>query len=146
MGFGGHHRFPTLYLSKKIKDKAGLTFNSCPGFKELREDDTEGGSKGGGSGLSSKEFNKQVEKHDETKKTKEQRKKSVKRDPSLKEIRDHLRKIIKYHCQKVNEAIPSLYPILGPVNLEGEEGEDGSSKRGGQKMLNTKGEFKRYGY
>ena len=24
MGFGGHHRFPTLYVSKKIKDKEQL--------------------------------------------------------------------------------------------------------------------------
>jgi hypothetical protein len=111
----------------------------------LREDDT-GSKDKGGSGLTSKEFSKQVEKYDETTKMKDQRRKSVKRDPSLKEIRDHLRKIMKYHCQKVNEAIPSLYPILGPVNLEGEEGEDGNSKRGGPKMMNTKGEFKRYGY
>lgn len=144
MGFGGHHRSPTLYLSKKIKDKVGLTFHHCPGFKELRGDHPEEEVKNASSssGLSTKEFNKEVEKYDETKKKKDMRRKSVKRDPSPKEIRDHLRKIIKYHCQKVNEAIPSIYPILGPVNLE--EDDDGGEKRGGLKMTNTKSELKRY--
>lgn len=140
MGFGGHHRFPTLYVTKKIRDKAGLTFHHCPGFKELREDHPEAEIKS--ASLSTKEFNKEVEKYDENKKKKDMRRKSVKRDPSTKEIRDHLRKIIKYHCQKVNEAIPSIYPILGPVNLEDDD--DGGEKRGGLKMNNTKGELKRY--
>lgn len=131
-------------MTKKLKDKQGLAFHHCPGFKELRDDDTDSAEKGG-NGLSFKQFNKEVEKYEETSKTKAQRRKSVKRDPSTKEIRDHLRKIIKYHCQKVNEAIPSIYPILGPVNLEGEDAEDGFSKRGGLQMLNTKGEIKKYG-
>lgn len=129
-------------MSKKIKDKQGLTFHHCPGFKELREDDTVDNNVG--PGLTFKQFNKEVDKYEETSKTKSQRRKSAKRDPSTKEIREHLRKIIKYHCQKVNEAIPSIYPILGPVNLEGESAEDGFSKRGGLQMLNTKGEIKRY--
>lgn len=88
-----------------------------------------------------------MEKYDERKKKIDMRRKSAKRDPTTKEIRDHLRKIIKYHCQKVNEAIPSIYPILGPVNLDedGDGGKDGSGdKRGGLKMPNTKGELKRY--
>lgn len=144
MGFGGHHRFPTLYVTKKIRDKAGLAFHHCPGFKELREDHPEDEIKKSASSLSSKEFNKQVEKYDETKKKKDMRRKSVKRDPSTKEIREHLRKIIKYHCQKVNEAIPSIYPILGPVNLEDDGGDGSGEKRGGLKMSNTKGELKRY--
>lgn len=147
MGFGGHHRFPTLYTSKKIRDKVGLTFHHCPGFKELRGDKPEDEIEEVQSqALSSKEFNKKVEKYDERKKKVDMRRKSAKRDPSTKEIREHLRKIIKYHCQKVNEAIPSIYPILGPVNLddEGDGGGGGGDKRGGLKMTNTKEELKRY--
>lgn len=130
-------------MSKKIKDKAGLAFHHCPGFKELREDHPEDEIKT--AALTSKEFNKEVDKFDERKKKIDMRRKSVKRDPSTKEIREHLRKIIKYHCQKVNEAIPSIYPILGPVNLD-EDGDGGGvgDKRGGLKMPNTKGELKRY--
>lgn len=149
MGFGGHHRFPTLYVSKKIRDKVGLSFHHCPGFKELRGDDIGGGgaqdTSSNSNRLSSKEFNKEVDRYDEDKKKKDMRRKSVKRDPSTKEIREHLRKIIKYHCQKVNEAIPSIYPILGPVNLDEDgEGDNGGEKRGGLKMPNTKGELKKY--
>jgi len=142
MGFGGHHRFPTLYLTKKLKDKTGLAFHHCPGFKELREDHPEHEiSEASSKSLSTKEFNKEVDKYDEQKKKIAMRRKSVKRDPSTKEIREHLKKIIKYHCQKVNEAIPSIYPILGPVNLDDDNDTD---KRGGLKMPNTKGELKRY--
>jgi len=146
MGFGGHHRFPTLYVTKKIRDKVGLSFHHCPGFKELREDHPENDIKSAErSALSTKEFNKEVEKYEEEERKKAMRRKSVKRDPSTKEIRERLRKIIKYHCQKVNEAIPSIYPILGPVNLEDDDGGgNGGDKRGGLKMPNTKGELKRY--
>jgi hypothetical protein len=140
-------------MSKKLKDKVGLAFHHCPGFKELREDhpDKEIGNASSSSSsnsqcLSTKEFNKEVDKYDEQKKKIEMRRKSVKRDPSTKEIREHLKKIIKYHCQKVNEAIPSIYPILGPVNLEDDGDGNGGvgDKRGGLKMPNTKGELKRY--
>jgi len=132
-------------VSKKLKDKVGLAFHHCPGFKELRSDNPEGElDEARSAALSSKEFNKQVEKYDERKKKIDMRRKSAKRDPSAKEIRDHLRKIIKYHCQKVNEAIPSIYPILGPVNLEEDGDGNGGDKRGGLKMPNTKGELKRY--
>lgn len=148
MGFGGHHRFPTLYVSKKLKDKVGLTFHHCPGFKELREDHPDREiDEVKAQSLSTKEFNKEVEKYDEHKKKVDMRRKSVKRDPSTKEIREHLRKIIKYHCQKVSESIPSIYPILGPVNLDDEGdggGNNGGDKRAGLKMPNTKGELKRY--
>jgi len=109
----------------------------------LREDHPEDEIKKS-AGLSTKEFTKEVEKYDETQKKKDMRRKSAKRDPSPKEIRERLRQIIKYHCQKVNEAIPSIYPILGPVNLEDEGGDGSGDKRGGLKMTNTKSELKRY--
>ena len=123
-------------------------FHHCPAFKELRGDKPEEEiAEAEYNRLTTKEFNTKVEKYDEKEKQIKMRRKSVKRDPSIKEIRDHLKKIIKYHAQKVNEQIPSIYPILGPVNLDEEEdGGDGLSKRGGLKMPNTKGELKRYGY
>jgi len=147
-GFGGHHRFPTLYVSKKIKDKVGLMFHHCPGFKELRGDHPEDEIQEAEiNRLTTKEFKKQVEKYDEREKAIKMRRKSAKRDPSIKEIRKRIQEIIKFHVQKANEMLPSIYPILGPVNLDDEEGGEGNggSKRGGLKMANTKGELKRYG-
>lgn len=121
-------------------------FHHCPKFKELREDHPEEEiQEAEVNRLTSKQFNKQVEKYEEREKRIKQRRKSVKRDPSVKEVRKHLEKIIKFHIQKANEMIPSIYPILGPVNLEDEEGGEEESKRGGLKMANTKGELKRYG-
>ena len=145
MGFGGHHRFPTLYLSKKIKDKQGLMFHHCPAFKELRGDHPEDEIKDAEiNRLTTKQFNKAVEKYEEREKTIKQRRKTAKRDPSVKEIRKRLSQIIKYHAEKVNEQIPSIYPILGPVNLDSDDEGGAGEKRGGLKMPNTKGELKRY--
>lgn len=144
MGFGGHHRFPTLYLSKKIKDKQGLTFHHCPGFKELRQDHPEDEiAEAETKRLTKKEFNKQVEKYEEREKTIKQRRKKT-RDPTIKEVKDLLRKAIKYHAEAVNKQIPSIYPILGPVNLDSDDEDGGGEKRGGLKMMNTKKELKRY--
>lgn len=95
--------------------------------------------------LTHKEFKKEVDKIEEKDKRKKEKRKGKKKDPSIKEVREHLRKIVKYHRQKVNEAIPSVYPILGPVNSDSEDGDgDGDSKRGGLKMLNTKQELHKY--
>lgn len=147
-GFGGHHRFPTLYTTKKIQDKVGLAFYHCPNFKELRESDPSGDIKSSSAAsnrLSHKEFSKEVEKIEEKEKRKKEKRKGKKKDPTIKIVREHLRKIIKYHCQKVNEAVPSVYPILGPVNSDSDEGEgESGGKRGGLKMLNTKGELHKY--
>jgi len=138
-----------LYTSTKIKDKAGLSFYHCPNFKEIRDSDPfgdiESGKKAAANRLSHKVFNKEVEKIDEKEKRKKEKRKGKKKDPSIKQVREHLRKIIKYHRQKVNEAIPSVYPVLGPVNSDSDEGcDDGGSKRGGLKMMNTKTELHKY--
>lgn len=156
VGFGGNPRFPTLYVSKKIQDKPGLTFFHCPHFKHLRgnkpEDDIANAEKEREAReklgkISNKELEKTVEKIEEKKKKIKQKRKE-KRDPSITDIRKHLEKIIKYHCKKVNDEIPSIYPILGPVNIDSSDddgdGCDNDSKRGGLKMLNTKQELKKY--
>ena len=135
-------------MSKKIKDKVGLSFYHCPQFKELRGDNTHSEVEEANTNrLTKKEFEEAVKKQEDDTKKKKQRRKSA-RDPSIKEIRDHLKKIIAYHCKSVNDTIPSVYPILGPVNNddEGEEGSKGGEgeNRGGLGMSNTKTELRRY--
>ena len=99
--------------------------------------------------LTTKELDKAIKEYDEEKE-KIKMKRREKRDPSLREIRERLKNIIKYHCKSVNEQIPSVYPILGPVNMDDDDinSKDGmgsdDSKRGGLKMLNTKQELKKY--
>jgi len=146
-GFGGTHRFPTLYTTKKIKDKKGLAFYSCPHFKDLRSDDVDKStreSEAASRRISTKEFEKEVEKITEKEKAKKKKRKGA-RDPSIKEVRERLRKMVQYHKKEVQETIPCIYPILGPVNSDSDADDGGfGDKRGGPKMLNTKGELKKY--
>lgn len=105
-------------------------FFNCPHFKHLRESDV--GSRGGGGNtaemddltrkgrLRLKTLDKKSEEIDKKKKKLKQKRHGKKSDPSIKKIKDHLRKIIKYHEHKVNEEIPSIYPILGPANSDSE--------------------------
>ena len=89
-----------------------------------------------------KTLDKKAEKMTEKeKKLKEKRK--AQRDPSIKKIREHLKKIIKYHCEKVHEQVPSIYPLLGPANSDSDEsgGEEGADP----KRKHTKQELKFYG-
>jgi len=82
-------------------------------------------------------------KSDEIDKKKDKLKKKrqgKKNDPTTRKVRDHLRKIIKYHEHKINEEIPSIYPILGPANTDSEN--DGSDKD--EKKSHTKRERSDY--
>jgi len=121
-------------------------FHHCPSFKELRGDHPEDEiQEAEVNRLTTSQFKKQVEKYEQREKTIKMRRKSAKRDPSVKEVRKRIEEMIKFHIQKANEAIPSIYPILGPVNLDEDgDGENGGDKRGGLKMPNTKKELKRY--
>lgn len=92
--------------------------------------------------MTTKDFDKKVEKQKEEENEIKRRKKAARRAPSLNKVRKHLQKIIKYHKRVVNDSIPSIYPILGPVNLEDFDGED-HEERGTAKMANTKKELKR---
>lgn len=126
----------------------GLSFYNCPHFKDLRGDNTKAEIEEAVTNrLSKKEFEEAVKKEEDNQKKKKQKRKGG-RDPSIKEIRDHLKKIIAYHCKAVNDRIPSVYPILGPVNTDedGEEGNKGGEDemRGGSGMSNTKTELRRY--
>lgn len=149
-GFGGaHHRFPTLYVTEKIKDKAGLAFFGCPHFNKLRDCDVQSA---GGLGddemkdLSSKghlrikTLEKKSELIDKKKKKLKHKRQGKKNDPKIKAVRKHLEKIIKYHEHKVNEEIPSIYPLLGPANTDSENDSDTMD----QKRDRTKKELKIY--
>ena len=129
-------------MSEKIRHKAGLVFFNCPHFKHLRESDVGGGgSKSGGSSaeiqdlatrgrLRMKTLDKKSEEIDKKKKKLKQKRHGKKSDPSIKKVKEHLRKIIKYHEHKVNEEIPSIYPILGPANTDSENDQsDGDEKK-----------------
>lgn len=143
MGFGGRHRFPTLYVTQKIKDKQGVTFKNCPHFKDLRSDDTldsKKTDKNKEDRLTLKKLDKSVEKIDEKMKKKKRKKSGGKGVPSIKKVRDHLRKIVKYHKKMVNESVPSIYPILGPANSDSESDKDDDWED--QKRKHTKEELK----
>lgn len=150
----GPRRFPTLYVSEKIRHKAGLVFFNCPHFKHLRDDDV--GTKGYGCSSSSstaefrdlstkghlriKTLDKKSEEIDKKKKKLKEKRKGKSKDPSIKKVKDHLRKIIKYHEHKVNEEIPSIYPILGPANSDS----DNDNESGNERKEHTKKEKKIY--
>lgn len=137
-------------MTEKIKDKAGLVFLNCPHFKHLRENDLEAG--GGYSKdevedltkkgrLTLKTLDKKADKAKQKEKDLKRKRGGKKNDPSIKKVKDHLRKIIKYHEEKVHEQIPSIYPLLGPANTDSENDSD----KGGDKRENTKKELKIYG-
>lgn len=143
-------------MTEKIRDKAGLVFFNCPHFKDLRESDSGSlfgkGSRGMGKDemedlgkngrLRLKTLNKKAEEIEkDEKKLKEKRKK--KKDPSIKEIKDLLRKIIKYHEKKVTEMIPSIYPLPGAANSDSDNDDDKSGTRD-EKRERTKRELKMY--
>lgn len=122
----------------------GIAFPNFPGFKSLREDDISEADKKKLAGgvdpkLTMKQFEKEVKKsRDGVNKIKKKRK--TKRDPTPKQIRDHLRKIVDYHKHMVDESIPSIYPLLGAANTDSDDSGDSEN----EKRLHTKEELKRY--
>jgi hypothetical protein len=134
-------------VTEKIKDKAGLCFFNCPHFKSLRGSDiskpglddefTDLTSKGT---LRLKTLDKKSEELDRKKKKLKSKRGGKKNDPSIKKVREHLRKIIKYHEHKANEEIPSIYPLLGPANSDSDN-DDGKQD---EKRERTKKELRIY--
>lgn len=155
-GYDTGRKFPTLYMTEKIRDKAGLVFFNCPHFKSLRESEDIFSSKGRGGGLGSDEIsdlqkngrlrlktlNKKAEECDKDEKKLKQ-KRRAKRDPSIRAIKDHLRKVIKYHEKQVSDMIPSIYPMLGAANSDSDNDEDRKGTRD-EKREHTKRELKTY--
>lgn len=119
---------------------------NVPHFKDLRGDDTDSKDKDKGKNedrLTIKQLDKGVEKIEEKDKKKKRKKAGGTRAPSTNKVREHLRKIIKYHRKTVNEGIPSIYPILGYANSDSDndgKGSDGDWED--QKRKHTKEELK----
>lgn len=105
----------------------------------MRESDDRRAGSGGGSAeitdlttrgrLRIKTLDKKSEEIDKKKKKLKQKRHGKKSDPSIKKVKEHLRKIIKYHEHKVNEEIPSIYPILGPANTDSENDESDKDEK-----------------
>jgi hypothetical protein len=140
-------------MTEKIRDKAGLVFFNCPHFKHLRENDTTSSSLANKKKdeiedlttrgrLTAKTLNKKAEEYEEDEKKLKQKRKGKKNDPSIKEIKERLRKIIKYHEKQVKEMIPSIYPLLGPANSDSDESEGEKSFKRDEKKSHTKKEMK----
>lgn len=68
------------------------------------------------------ELVEQYEQEDKDQKTKRKKK----RDPSVSEVREHLRSIIQYHEKEVEKSIPSIYPVLGACGMDSDEEEGGN--------------------
>lgn len=131
MGFGGDARFPSLYMTHKLKPKTGVCFPNAPMFKYLRDNDLEeyGGKIGKNNGVSGngkmkkKYFDKEVGKIDK-KDEKMKLKRKEKKDPTCQEIRNHMKKMAKFHKREHYEARPCIYPILGGGASDEEGGSD----------------------
>lgn len=121
-----------------------MPFLNCPHFKKLRDDDTLDNKKDskskGVSKLSLKELDKKSEKLKEKDKIFTRKKKAT-RSPSISKIREHLRKIVRYHRELVNEDIPSVYPILGPANSDSESGSDFEDQKRKQTKSTLKNKY-----
>ena len=143
-------------MTEKIRDKAGLVFFNCPHFKHLRESDIGSSAGAGGYGKDEMEdltkrgrlristLNKKAEEYEKDEKKLKQKRKGKGKDPSIKSVKEHLRKIIKYHEKKVEELIPSIYPMLGPANSDSDEDDDAQNGKKDEKRNRTKKELKMY--
>lgn len=114
-------------------------FHNCPHFKDLKDNDLV--DTNDRARLTVEELDKSVKKLDKKAKNKKAKQKGGKKKPSTTEIRKHIDKIIKYHIQKVNESIPSIYPVLGPANSDDEHSSDGDFEQ--EKRMHTKKEMMR---
>jgi len=123
---------PTLYVSKKLAAKNGILFKNAPMWNALKDDDRDEGHKKMRYSETSVKSQKKLDEVyskivDGDKKTKKRRRQ--KRDPSVKKVREHMRKMIAYHEKVVDEEIPSIYPILGPCCSDSEgESEEGNGE------------------
>ena len=102
-------------MSSKIKDKEGLYFRAPVGGLQKNPYSANGGNNRNDStsedGLITKKQLDEETKGDGGKKTK---KKKIKKrpPPTVKEIREHIDKMITMHAKMVEEETPVLYPIL----------------------------------
>ena len=106
--------------------KENFIFGGAPNFSQLKADDRCGKNQIGTMSIEEmKEFS------DEQKKKEEKQKSHKKEAPTNNQIRDHLRVIVKYHNQEVEELMPTAYPLLGPAGKkDDDDDEKGNSTKG----------------
>lgn len=123
---------PSLDLNKKLSNKAGILFPGAPLFEDLPDTDISMDSSFPSLSNQGKMTIQQLDDakddiEDEYKARKRRRRRQ--RDPTVKQLRDHLRKISLFHTRVVEEELPSVYPILGPAGGKSDD-EDQSSDSG----------------
>ena len=126
-----HLRYPDeiLGISGKIRAKQGITYANCPAFAELVSNDPDAEFNLARKMQKEKEdaLNK-ISNKDLQKKTKEKqkqdeilkRKRKLLKDLTVKDIRAHLQRVVKYHCQEVENENSSFYPLPGFLAEDGD--------------------------
>ncbi len=147
-----------LSVSKKIQLREGLCFRNSPLYRELQKQNKEAEESGGGGGSSSggssssdystmtlNELKEQV-KNELEKDEKMEKKRKRKKDPTVKEVREHLRTIAQYHEKEMEKSIPSIYPVLGVAgeNSSDSDGEGNAGDGGGGRIFNPAGNYKKH--
>jgi hypothetical protein len=122
-----------LGVTNKIEFKEGLCFRNSPLFQQLLSKKSSGGDASSSSDyphISKSDLKEEVKEMEEEKENEKQKRKKRK-DPSVKEVREHLKTIMQYHEKQVQKSIPSIYPILGACGSDDEDDDGGGSKGGG---------------
>lgn len=102
--------------------KENFIFGGAPNFSQLKSDD-----RGGKNQVGTMSIEEMKEFSEEQKKKEEKQKSHKKEAPNNNQIRDHLRVIVKYHKQEVEELMPTAYPLLGPAGKKDDD-DDTNSK------------------
>lgn len=122
---------PSLTVTQRLKSKENLIFGGAPNFHDLKTDDRSGKSKNKNGTMTMEEMK---EFYNEQTKKDEKQKANKKEAPTNGKIRDHLKMIVKYHKQEVEELMPTAYPLLGPAGKDDDDDDDnpksGSSSKG----------------
>jgi len=119
-------------VTQRLKRKENFIFGGAPNFSQLKCDDRGGKNQMGTMSLEEmKEFSEEQQKKDEAKKA------HKKEAPNNNKIRDHLRMIVKYHKQEVEELMPTAYPLLGPAGKKDDDENDSKNPTKGTASADT---------
>ncbi len=122
---------PSLTVTQRLKSKENLIFGGAPNFHDLKADDRSGKSKNKNGTMTMEEMK---EFYNEQTKKDEKQKANKKEAPTNGKIREHLKMIVKYHKQEVEELMPTAYPLLGPA---GKDDDDDNTKSGSSSSKGT---------
>lgn len=117
-------REPTNSIATRLKEKEGIIFGGARDFWALG-DDSRSISGSNPFRMTNEELLEEIQDCDKEDDKKEKKKK---KKITSKDIRNHLRNIIKYHEQKVMEQFPCSYPLIDDVQKEKQQSEKSDSK------------------